>query len=165
MSGGIDRRELILTRLHEVLHAIDSSKAAYRDRGGVPENLRPCWLLLDADEAAREPEISRPNRVLQPSAPITLKPEVYYMVAPRTNPAQADTIDALSIGQELNDMRKQAFKAVLEDAHQLELVGGPQGGGRIRYMGCNTDMKVGEPMQGLIQLLFEFDYPLISSEL
>lgn len=148
----IDRRDGILARCFAVLQTIPGIPPAnvVHNRGELPPGLRPGITMLDADELSDERAFER-QRLITPTL-MRLTPIIYITLDTR-KPGN-DTV-----GSDLNGYRVQILKAVMLDQQLQSLVQ------EIRYMGCSTDLKRGEQMNGEMALVITFIYPLIPSEL
>ena len=137
------RREEILNRVFEVLETIPNAVTIARNRGLMDNDMRPCILLLDADEQTIVTGAGRGRQKMQPVI-VKMMPQIFVVL--KTKKPQND-----GIGPELNDYRGKIITALNDDAQLLALIG-PNGD--ISYDGCLTDMKTGSTMEGQMQLDF-----------
>jgi hypothetical protein len=134
-----DRREDILVRLEAILTAV-AGLSARRMTADVRKGDRPCAVLMDGDEEAREDSVE-----IEVSNGIDMTPQIALFVA---SPA------------ELNPLRLAIVKAIAGDAalkglcHSL-----PRRPGR-RYLGCATQVQRGEAIEADMVLSFQFSYLL-----
>jgi hypothetical protein len=145
-----DTREQIISRLHAILTSAVSGVGAYRDRGQLTSEMRPAFVLLQGDETVKVGASAR-GRVVMPPSPVTMRPQIFYLVRPK--PPGND-----GVGEDLSAVRVAVVAAIVGDAALLALVGGERSNGRIAYLGAATDMKTGSSMRGELQLFFEIDY-------
>ena len=150
----VDKRELILLRLFEVLKSIPTLNQWVRNRGELPDEKRPAIIMLDGDEHASETAFNRGRIGASPNM-ISLVPEVYISL-------EARKPDNVNTGEDLSAIRVAILKAVLTDSVLLSLVGG---NGEIRYNGCVTDLARGRNIDGEMGLMFAFVYHFKPSEL
>jgi hypothetical protein len=152
-----DRRELVLTRLLEVLAAVPSIQVVVRNRGELPADKRPGIVLLDADEVARPSAPNARGRLIAQAMPnvVDMTPEIYVVMDPRKQPNP-------SIGTDMNALRLVIIKAVQTDQALTDIVGS---NGDIRYAGTQTDMASGRSMEGQMSIRMTFTYPLLPKEL
>jgi hypothetical protein len=145
----IDKRELILSRLYDILALTEGVVEVVRNRGELPADKRPAILLLDGDEESQERARDR-GRIGRSPNLVTLRPEVYVAL----DPAKPHN---LVTGQRLNEFRGMILAAVLTDATLQDLVGT---NGEVFYAGCITDLARGRSMEGEMGLVFAFTYVL-----
>lgn len=161
-----DRRELILTRIHEILGEVApelgvNSPNVYRNRGVVPAepNELPALILLDGTEVS---EIGGRTSTRQPNALVwrpgiaILRPQIWSCLKVRTLDEWAE------VGPEMSLQRRVLFKAITTDTTIISLL---STNGHIEYNGCDTDMQTGSMMEGQLMLNFAFHYLLDPSEL
>jgi hypothetical protein len=149
-----DRREMILARLFELLGSLPGVQQCVRNRGELPNDLRPAITLLDCDENVQ----SHPARHGGLSAAlclVSLEPEIYLLLETRKP-------DNVGVGQDLNLLRAVIIKAILTDTVLIALVGT---NGEIKYNGCVTDLAKGRAMDGEMGLNFALVYVLNPREL
>lgn len=150
-----DRREEILVLLTEIMGEIDGAPVenVYRNRPGLPPELRPCGLLLDGEErVVAELEVRPSGRGTQ-NKPllVDLEPDLFY--AMKTKPiAQHE-----QVGPEMSASR-MAFIAAIRNSEDLARLLGPEG--RVTYRGHTTDLKNGMQALGTQQFFFTFRYVL-----
>ncbi len=153
----MDRRELILARLFEILKTIVGLKTICRNRGLLPEELRPAITLLDGHEDMTSTQVNdgRGGRGLsaQPGK-ITMRPEIFVVLDTRLPKNEG-------IGADLNAWRIQILKAVSADTQINALL---TTNGSLLYEGCLTDLATGQSMEGQLQMRFALSYPLKESE-
>lgn len=139
-----DKREAILSRIHEILLGVPGFTAA-RNRGDFEAIKRPALIVLDADENEElKPASSRPGA----TSLMTLRPEVHIALDPRGTHKD-------SVGQDLSEIRALLLKALLLDAQLITIVGTS---GQIRYEGCLTDQAEGRTLAGKMHLMIAFTY-------
>ncbi len=146
-----DRREDIMVRLLAIANETKEFKLVARNKANIPEDQRPAFICLDADETADDRDQGRGR----PSATINLvgmTPEIFILLGDRPE----------NVGTEINALRAVIIKAILEDA-TLEAIMGRNGG--VRYEGCATGLATGRTMEGEMGLSFTFTYIFKPSEL
>lgn len=140
-----DRRELILARLVGVGEDVFGVGFSFRNKTDVPENKRPCVVVLDADEERRGVnENAGSNRPVHAPLIMDLKPEIVIV----------DNAPTDKIGTSLNTQRAKFLKALLTDQTLVSLCVD------IRYEGMTGSLGVGRVMEGQAQLHFTFAYHL-----
>lgn len=153
----MDRREQILARLFEVLKTIDGLKTICRNRGLLPEELRPAITILDGDETVTSTQINdgRGGRGLsaQP-AMIIMRPEIFVILNQRLPKNEL-------IGEDLNAWRIRILTVVAADTQINTLL---TNNGSLTYEGCLTDLATGRSMEGQLQMQFALTYPFKASE-
>lgn len=147
-----DVREQILAHLLTIAEGVPSAKMVARNRGSISEGARPAIIILDADEAVEEEELSGRTRPANSPQMVVMTPEIFVMVSKR----------AADIGAELNTMRRQIVRRILTDAALRNLLG-PNG--EVRYAGCGTALATGRSMEGEMALSFAFRYILRPNDL
>lgn len=150
----MDRREAILDRLHIVLQSIPGTMSHPRNRGELQHDKRPSVVLLDGSEDADDGAFSRGRGTVIKNL-VVLRPEIYVLLKNQKPNNEG-------IGPELNSWRAKVFNAVTRDSQLLSLLGT---NGGIHYLGCETDMQSGRPMQGELRVDFAFTYVLDPREL
>jgi hypothetical protein len=143
-----DRREQILARIFTILSGIRGVNLVVRNVDEIPEQARPCLVLIDGDE----------TRSLT-SRGLGMQPVIVDMV-----PVIAIGVSAKSedIGGDANSLRAKILPALLGDA-QLDTLATPNG--RLQYNGANGKLSQGRLMACDIQLLFSLSYPLDPADL
>lgn len=154
-----DRRELILSRLLDIFKGLDGVELAVRNRTLVDGDDLPGMFLMDADEsaliaqgAARVPD----GKPIGLSDLCAMTPEIYLQL-PVVKPHNQ------LVGPEINEWRRKIVAAVLSDASLKAYVSEPQG--TIRYLEFRTAFGRNRTNDGICQVLFQFIYPHIISEL
>jgi hypothetical protein len=152
----IDKREDILARLYAILlesHSGDAG-AVVRNRGELPNNMRPAKYLMDGDEETdpRSENRGRPDR--SPML-VNMKPVIYAAIEQR-KPANEGA------GEAVNEIRRDIIRAVLFDEQLKTIVGS---NGSVAYAGCITDLERGRTMNGEIGLQFNIRYVLNPADL
>jgi hypothetical protein len=137
------RREEILNRVFEILETIPGLVTKARNRGLMDNDMRPCGLLLDADEQTIVTGAGRGRQKMQPVI-VKMMPQIFIVLKGK-KPANE------GVGAELNDYRAKIITALNDDAQLLALIG-PNGD--ISYDGCLTDLKNGSTWDGQMQLDF-----------
>lgn len=146
-----DKREQILTRLHEILEEQKpDAKTVARNEVLTDDDHKPALLLLDADEEADDND-PRGRPAYAPRR-VRLFPEMY--VAVQAKPEE--------VGQVLNQWRARLVKAILTDTLLKDLAGA---NGDIRYEGCGTALAGGRSMQGEMKLVISVAYILRAQDL
>lgn len=145
-----DTRELILSRLVEVLQTVAGVLTVHRNKESLSDDRLPAILVFDADEAADEQDPkSRPS--IAPRR-VSMMPEVRIMIGAAPE----------AVGPALNAIRAATLKAILTDDALLALTADGIG---ARYEGCATQLKVGRTMQGDMLLGVRFAYYLKPGQL
>lgn len=150
----MDRRESILARLAVILAGIDGIRSSWRNRGELQSDKRPASVLLDGLETADEGAFTRGRQVASKNI-VVLRPEIYVLL-------QDARLDSATVGTELNNWRRKVILAIQGDAALIALLGS---NGHINYLGTETDMASGRPMQGEIRVDFAFGYVFDPREL
>lgn len=155
----MDRRERILTRVWELLQTIPGIAVCVRNRGELPENMRPALVMLDADE---EPDLQHNGSRGQLRAPVVimaLRPQIFAVLQDREPKNEG-------VGEDLSALRRQILPIILPmvtgDETLRQLVGS---NGYMRYEGLSTDMATGRAMSGQMQIHLAFGYPFRLEEL
>ena len=133
----LDIREDILARLAEVLATVPGLNTVHRNNVDITDDQMPAALLLDGDEDV----VSDKPRVMVTE----MTPEIQIVEQSAT------------IGSDLTTFRRELIKLVLADATLKALTGS---NGAIRYLGCTTAFGWQEKQYGVLQMQFEFKYPL-----
>ena len=144
----VDVRELILTRLVEVVATVPNLRTVQRNNIDWTEDQLPLGLVLDGDE-----DVVVGNDTTRPSN----RPLLAEMTPEIQIGEQSD-----SIGSDLTTFRAELIKRVLFDATLNELTGS---NGKINYLGCVTAFEWLEKQYGTLQMRFSFKYPLKPDEL
>lgn len=153
----IDRREQILAQLLVILAGVEGIKAAWRNRGELPDDLRPAITLLDADEAVtlQGPQSSRGGGGLTAArSMITMRPEIFILLEQR-EPKN------VNVGQDVNALRVKVIAALSADSSLNTLL---TNNGSVVYEGCLTDTATGRGMTGQLQMQFAFSYPFNATD-
>ena len=166
-----DRRQLVLTRLFELLGNLTVPLKGGPNSGGVsiiPGNIVhnrneldkkyvPGIILLDADEI-KDPRAQLPVRGMQemrvPSSIMKMTPEIYVVLDTRG-------VTNENAGEDLNTARLAILAAILPDSQLQNIVGD---NGDIVYDGCVTDFARNRTMKGQMGVSITFTYPLIKGE-
>jgi len=166
----MDRRELILVRVEEVLNELKALnvtpivgsapfvQSVYRNRAPLREDARPALYLFDGIEDVGSPAGGYTTQRSTFSRPafMVLRPQVWAVLQQRIPDLASE------YGPLLSQYRIQLIKMLLEDSELVSLV---TSNGQIAYQGSDTDMQSGSSMEGQLQMKFAFTYPLITSEL
>jgi hypothetical protein len=144
-----DKRELILSRLFEVLQEVDGVVTAVRNRGLLKNERLPAVVLLDGDESSVRAGEGR-GRVSMSPATVRMRPQIFFLLEVRTP-------QNVNVGQDLNAKRVEIIRRVAQDDELRQLVGS---NGDITYFGCVTDLKSGNSVQGELQIDIAFTYHL-----
>jgi hypothetical protein len=153
----MDTRELILTRLLDILVEVTGFTTRVRNRALLGNEKRPAVVLLDGRETPVLTHGGRTNRARNGiSLPLTpqimaLQPELYILMDEH-RPTNDDTEN---VGTTLGRHRINVIKAIAEDA-ELQALLGSNGG--IIYNGYDTDLKSGGALSGQMRLDFSFSY-------
>jgi hypothetical protein len=146
-----DQRELVLARLQAIGAAVPGIRTSVRNVIGISENRRPALVVLDADEAVEEADLSG-SRPFDAPMLVVMSPEIFLMVSAAPE----------DIGTQLNIMRARVMRAVLQDAELRGIVGT---NGAVRYAGCGTALAAGRSMEGEMAMTFAIRYALKPAEL
>jgi hypothetical protein len=159
----IDRRVRILNRLvvlqGDIVAALDANPAplVYRNRAEIDEMKLPAMLLLDGSEETVQTKITT-NRGGGPMPAIMrFRPQLFALLKRRIKTKAAD-----EYAPEIAAYRNATYLHLMFDEQLLDILG-PNGG--IVYRGFDTDFETGRSMWGELQFYFDFQYPLIPSEL
>lgn len=160
----MDRRERILTRMEELLQGVCTQLGGWiyaRNRGELPDEMRPALILLDADEAVGLPvQLNQARGQLRtPPMIMEMRPQLFAVLKDR-EPKN------LLVGTDLLTARRLILPlllpSLLTDDTLKSLVGS---NGFIRYEGLLTDLATGRSMRGECQFNFVFGYVLRLDEL
>lgn len=149
-----DKRELILSRLFEVLKAIPGTVSVTRNEGELPDKRRPAIVLLDGDEMPDERAFDRGRPAYGPNL-VIMTPQIFLLLNEIKEKRKRD--DLPNEGTELNSFRVLAIKAILTDQVLANLVGS---NGSIRYMGCISEYATGRGLLPEMQISVVFIYVL-----
>lgn len=144
-----DRRELILNRLVDLFCELTEKDNVFRNKTEIPEDKRPGFVILDADEVALEPEVARRGRPSDGPVIVGMSPEIIVLVQD----------DVEKVGSVLSEWRATVLKAVTQDAELKALCT------EIRYEGFTTALAIGRSMEGQARINFTFVYVLKISQL
>lgn len=147
-----DKREQILVRLLAILDDIDDFETVGRNRGFKDNDARPCAILLDNDEEIRVTGDRRGRQRMQVTV-TTMRPQI-HVVAKVMKVTNLDA-DGVNIGTILNSYRILITDAIAKDLDLLNLVG-PNGD--VAYEGCETDLKLGDNMEGQMLVKLALSY-------
>lgn len=140
-----DVREQILTRVLAIMTATkDADEHVYRNRAELQGPELPAWVLLDGNEEA---VVQSSGRRAPPLMVVT--PELYY------GPSPSENRDNDGIGQIMSARRTKLIRAIYADGPLRDLLGDS---GYIEYRGMETDMRIGDEVEGQFRLLFGFAY-------
>lgn len=108
--SGVDKREQILSRIHELLDSLQEDgvvNTVVRNRGELTAEDRPAIELWDADEEF-DPDYTNKGRHRPAFAPtyMLMTPKIYLFES---------TLDYTVVGPKLNALRAQVLKAILTD--------------------------------------------------
>lgn len=146
----VDKRELILARVTQVLADTDYFQEVYRNKDATPDSVRPCIIILDGNETVEDPPSDRPPTA---NTRVVMTPEVYAFV---------DAARPEEIGPIMSQARAQVIKALLTDTVLLGLVGS---NGAIRYAGCQTQVAPGRRIEGTVLTNISFSYIMKAGDL
>jgi len=161
-----DIRELIMTRIGELLAEVTGIVGVFRDRGELPpQDKTPGIILLDGKEELKTP-LGGDNFTAMPVAVFTLLPQVFLVLSLR------DTVDNTTLNgvsdpvwTEMSAFRAKIVYAMLTDDDLVALIGD---NGSIEYRGFDSDMQTGSTLGSLgatMQFYFAISYVLDPSEL
>jgi hypothetical protein len=165
-----DLREEILAYLEMILGTVSGIRTVWRNRDQLGDDeieSLPAIILLDGREEAIEGEqIVRHHMVRMPPVIMRLLPEVLVQLYPRSGVQQLYVRETLSpAGPELSDWRMKVMAVVINDPGLVGTDRQHEGlltsSGGVRYLGCETDYRLGAAMTGQMMLGFEFRYPLM----
>lgn len=153
----VDKRELILKRLVEILTTVTGAVTVVRNRGWLSQDERPALYLMDGTERERlTGDRGRGSKVpthgherMTPQI-MTMKPEMFIVLKSRK--PQND-----GIGEAVSAMRNDIIRAIAVDTTLQSLTGS---NGAIAYIGLDTDLRSGSPAEGQMRLDWEFTYVL-----
>jgi hypothetical protein len=133
-------------------------ESVYRNRAPLRDYARPALYLFDGPEDIGSPVGGYTTQRSTFSRPafMVMHPQVFAVLNQRI-PDKSDEYGPL-----LSQYRIALIKTLLEDSELISLV---TSNGQIAYQGYDTDMKTLSSMEGQLQMLFAFTYPLITSEL
>lgn len=143
-----DRREQILNRIFSILSSIRGVNTVVRNVDEIPEQARPCLVLIDGDEARSDT-----------SRGLGMQPVIIHMAPIIAIGFSAKPED---VGGGANGLRAKILPALLGDA-ELGSLATPNG--RIQYNGANGKLSQGSLMACDMQLLFSLSYPLDPADL
>lgn len=140
----MDKREQILTRLHDLLKDVDGVKLVLRNSVEVPESQVPALVVLDGDEVPMDDGSFGKGR--GPRTPIIMRmmPEIYVLLIREPD----------EVGPSMNEMRARIIDAVCNDAQLASLTHN----GDIRYEGMQTALALGRSLTGEAGLAFGMAY-------
>jgi len=140
-----DKRELILSRLHDVLKTIVPEGRCFRNQVDFPEG-SPTILLLDADESPDSNRAPTSGRPPTGACVVALTPEIHILVDGKPK----------DVGPRLNALRRDIIKAVLTDNSLAEFCMS----GELRYEGFASGFAAGRSFEGQGVVSFSFVYAL-----
>lgn len=156
-----DASEDIYTRIKALLSTVSGMASVWRNRGDI-DNLGPfpAGVLLDGGGRLTQ-DVTTRKFVKMPPALFELTPQVWFIAQKRDTIANL-TLDQepAPIGPELSSWRSKISNAIVNDPELIDLIGGPRGPGQIVYRGWETDMRLGEPMEGQFLMNFGLIYTL-----
>lgn len=150
----IDIRETLLVRLQEVMGSIDGAPVprVYRNRSGLPKELRPCGLLLDGIERRVGSVQRRSGRGGDVAVMLMgLRPGIFF--AHHKRKIEEHEL----VGPEMSASRMAVLDAIMNDDDLVALCGT---NGGIDYEGFDTDMQNHVIQDGVTEYFFQFRYPL-----
>lgn len=142
-----DTRELIIQRIMAICE-VTSGFVVLRNRTMIPEDQRPCVVVLDGDEETEE-QFGKSGMT---PARVTMRPAVYAMIED----------DSEDIGTAMNALRSQIIYAVLSDP---TLTGYTLNGNGARYLGMQMAVENGRKVSGAGEIQFGLTYLLNPSDL
>ena len=146
-----DVREQILLRILAILNQVKPNGTyVFRNRvelgfEGATDEL-PAYVLLDGSEEA----VVQSNRRNGPPL-VVLTPEIYY------GPKISEDRKNEGVGEFISTQRARMLKALFQDEELAMLLGDS---GYIEYRGTETDLRIGDEVEGQFRLLFGFAYLL-----
>lgn len=144
-----DKREEILERLLAIVKTVDGVKNAARNRASWDQDERTAVAVMDGSESVVSPKGVPPGRGPQmANSLVDMSPEIYLL--PQTQGPQNDTVGTLQ-----NTLRLNIINAIGNDAELKSLLGS---NGMMAYAGCDTDLRAGGALHGLMRLDFKFRY-------
>jgi hypothetical protein len=150
MTGATDKRELILSRLLDVLDGVQSGMVVLRNAPQIDPDSRPALILYDGDEQS---EPRDPNRGGPPSIRrVRMTPSIIALAS-----AAAE-----NIGTAINELRALVVHAVLTDA---TLLGYSVNGLEVTYEGAEQIVENGLRVEGAMALTFAITYTLRTADL
>jgi hypothetical protein len=149
-----DVREDIMARLLELAVAIPIIRFAKRGEIGVNDIDLPAALILDGNETTSDENDLSMHPANKPTN-VRMTPEIMLI---HQNP---------NIGSEMNALRQELVKSILNDAELNEQIvkTGRNGTGVIRYLGCETGYANLRNLNGVLIARFLFKYALKPWEL
>lgn len=165
MTASVDRRSLILERLHELFVGFSLTLTdgiakikpgnVVHNRDELPAELVPGLILLDGDEE-KDPRAPQVAGRSTPSGPglMRMTPEIYAVLEVRKPHNK-------NVGEDLILARAAIMELVLGDPTLQAYTGS---NGSIVYNGCYTDLARNRQMRGQMGLSFTFVYPFIPGE-
>lgn len=137
----MDKREMIMVHLAELLGAVAGIKGVFRDRGELPPRQKtPGILLLDGKEKLKTVQTGK-NFTAMPPAIFTLYPQVFLVLTPRDDVTNTTLSRAVNeVWKELSAFRMLILDAVLNDDSLVALIGD---NGSVVYNGFDSDMQSG----------------------
>jgi hypothetical protein len=145
----MDRRELILERIAEILGGVAGIVTVTRNKTEFDDTQMPAAGVLEGDEDASDSDA----RSTRPSARpylVTARPQIWLRA------------DGDNVGTTLNNLRAAIIKAVLEDTELNALSANGRG---VRYDGQQTTLHAARSMVGATALMFAITYLLDPTEL
>jgi len=143
----IDTRELILARILVTLGTVQVGVKAHRNLPDVPENLRPCLVLVDGDEEASDQDLARHAAFLRR---VTVTPEILILIGATDG-----------VGSALNALRAKVLHALLFDTTLKTLLLDDD----IVYLGAHSAFQEGRRIEGSMVLRLSFTYLLRPTDL
>lgn len=143
----MDVREAIILRLMAICE-VTSGFVVHRNRTAIPEDQRPCIVVLDGDE---ETEEQYGRNGMSPSR-VTMTPAVVALVED----------DSEDVGTVLNALRAQIIYAILSDSTLTNLTLNNDG---PRYLGMAFATEAGRKISGQAEIQFGLSYLLNPADL
>ena len=145
----VDVREQILLRVLVILWSLVSGVNVYRNRTQFPEDVRPCFVLIDGDEEANQNDNDRfafaPRRM-------EMNFGVFVLVSD----------DSDTVGSTLNGYRRLIIDAMLSDQTLANFTTNNCG---VGYEGCSFSTEESRNTSGQMGLTFSVQYVLKPEEL
>lgn len=161
----INRRQLILSQLVQLLSGVEGVRGVYRNRGQLPPREKTPGIILLDGVIERKTPVDGFNITQMPPAVFTLKPEIVLALTPR------DTVDnstlnnvANPVDEEMATFEQAIVGAVLNDDTLVALVGDE---GSVIYDGFESDMRNGSTIgaDGAVMIFkFAISYVLDPSD-
>lgn len=140
----VDRRELCLSHLLEILGDVEGVSTVLRNEKDISGPKRPGIILMDADDDTGDVPQGRPA-----SGPemVSMVPEIRILVGGTSG----------EVGPALNAIRLKVIEVVKNDTQWPTIL---TTNGSVRFLGSGSELARGRNMSGEMVLNFMFTYPL-----